>query len=93
VTDEELQKTIEEMSREIKELSAPEKSLSPEEKKRGHLLLMKKDTLEKIQQARQSNNPSQEMRLSATYSLLCSFGEKHPLLLHFMRNKLRWNTF
>ena len=93
MTDEELKKTIEEISGEIGQLSAPEKSLSRAEKKRRYLLLTKKDTLEKIQQARARNNPRQEMRLYVTYGLLCSLGEKHPLLLHFMQNKLRWNTF
>ena len=93
MTDEELQKTVQEISGEIEKLSAPEKPLSPAERKRQRLLLMKKDTLEKIQQARAKNNPRQEMRLSATYSLLCSFGEKHPLLLRLMQNKLRWHTF
>jgi hypothetical protein len=90
VTDEELQNTVAEIEQEIEKLSASDnKPLSPSEKKRLRLLLTKKNVLEKIQQAKQSNNIREETEHSATYGLLCSYGDKHPLLLHFMKIKLR----
>jgi hypothetical protein len=93
MTDEELNETIEEIDRDLEALSAPEKPLSTAERKRQRLLMMKKETLEKIKQAREHNNHRQEMHHSVDYSLICSYGEKHPLLLFFMRNKFKWSVF
>jgi hypothetical protein len=93
VTDEELQNTITGIEREIEDLSAADKSPAPSEKKRLYLLMMKKDVLKKIQQAKQSNNIRDETQHSADYGLLCSYGDKHPLLLHLMKIKLRASLF
>jgi hypothetical protein len=93
VTDEELQNAIEEMDRDIKVLDALEKPLSREDKKRQRLLMMKKDALEKIKEAREKGRPDQETHHSATYGILCTYGEKHPLLMHIMKMKLRGTIF
>ncbi len=93
MTEEELLATIEEVDRGIEELSDPEKLLSPADKKRRGLLVIKKDCLEEIKQAKARNDSKLELRHSTNYSLLCNFGNKNPFLLHFIQNKLRNRIF
>ena len=88
MTDEELEREIQKLSENIDELSEAD-SLTKEEKKRKHLLELKKETLGRIKQAKEKKNQSQEIKLNMDYALLEEYGERHPLLLHFARIKLR----
>ena len=88
MTDEELEREIQKLSENIDELSEAD-SLTKEEKKRKHLLELKKETLGRIKQAKEKKNQSQEIKLTMDYALLEEYGERHPLLLHFARIKLR----
>ena len=88
MTDEELEQEIQNLSENIDELSKAD-SLTKQEKRRQHILELKKETLERIKQAREKKNQSQEVKLSMDYALLEEYGEKHPLLLHLARIKLR----
>ena len=93
MTDEELEQALQKLSESIEELSDPEKPLSKEERKHQYILLLKKETLQKLKQAREKNDKHQEFQHAAMYGLLTSWGEKHPFLLHLARIKLRWAMF
>ena len=93
MTDEELQQTMQELGESIDKLSDSDKPLTKEESRRRQLLLLRKETLQKIKEAREKNNANQEMTHTITYSLLTSLGEKHPFLMYFLQSKFRWNVF
>ena len=93
MTDEELQQTIQELGDSIDKLSDPDKPLTKEEKNRRHILSLRKETLQRITEAREKNNVNLEMTHTITYGLLSALGEKHPLLLHFLQSKFRMNIF
>ena len=88
MTDEDLEQEMQKLSENIDELSKAD-SLTKQEKKRQNLLELKKETLERIKQAKEKKNQSQEIKYTMDYALLEEYGEKHPLLLHFARIKLR----
>ena len=88
MTDEDLELEMQKLSENIDELSKAD-SLTKQEKRRQHLLESKKETLERIKQAKEKKNQSQEIKYTMDYALLEEYGEKHPLLLHFARIKLR----
>ncbi len=89
MTDEELQEEIQNLSESIDKLSKSEDPLTKQEKRRQHILLLKKDTLERIKQAKEKKDQSQELKCNIDYALLEEYGEKHPILLHLARMKLR----
>ena len=89
MTDEELQQRIQEVSEGIDELSDPDKPLTKKEKRRQQVLLLKKETLERIRLAKEKGDSNQELTLGMSYSLLESYGEKHPILLRIMSAKMR----
>ena len=88
MTDEDLEQEMQKLSENIDELSKAD-SLTKQEKRRQNLLESKKETLERIKQAKEKKNQSQEIKYTMDYALLEEYGEKHPLLLHFARIKLR----
>ena len=88
MTDEDLEREMQKLSENIDELSKAD-SLTKQEKRRQNLLESKKETLERIKQAKEKKNQSQEIKYTMDYALLEEYGEKHPLLLHFARIKLR----
>ena len=88
MTDEELEQEIQKLSEDIDRLSKSD-SLTKQEKRRQHILPLKKETLLKIKKAKEKKDLSQELRCSMDYALLEEYGERHPLLLHFARIKLR----
>jgi tmRNA-binding protein len=92
MTDEELQRTLREINADIEKLADDEK-LAGKERRRKRLLLMKKETLQKIEQARKKQNTAQEIKLLTSYGAMVSLGEKHPLLLYLLHTKLRMNIF
>ena len=93
MTDEELQQTIQELSEGIDKLSDPDKPLTKEESRRQQILLLRKETLQKIKEAREKRNVTQEMAHAVTYALLTSLGEKHPYLMYLLQSKFRWSVF
>jgi hypothetical protein len=91
MTDEELQKLIQEISEQISHLPDDrEKPLSREERKRKVLLQAKSKALNSIKTAREKDNLNQETRASIDYTLLCEYGEKHPLLMNYVKSQLTW---
>ena len=93
MTDQELQKEIRDVGEGIENLSMPDQSLSKEETKRKNVLLVKKDILEKIKDARENNEKDKELQNAMLYGLLTSLGEKHPYLMALVQSNLRWSSF
>lgn len=93
MTDEELQQTMQEISESLEKLSDPDQPLTKEESKRQRILLLKKELLQRIKEARAGKNVNQEMAHTITYGLLTSLGEKHPFLMYLLQGKFRWNVF
>ncbi len=91
MTDEELQQTIQDLGKDVDKLSSSDNPLTKEESRRRQILLLKRETLQRIKEAREKNDKNQELYNTMAYSLLTSFGEKHPFLLHFMESKFRMN--
>jgi len=93
MTDEELQKEIQDISESINNLSKPDDPLSKEERRCRAVLLLKKETLDKIKDARERNDKNAELHHSMVYGLLTSWGEKHPYLMGLVQSSFRWNAF
>jgi len=93
MTDEELQQKLQNTSESLDKLPDSDKPLSKEERRRKHMLLLKKETLLRIKLAKEKKDLNQEIKCNMDYALLEEFGEKHPLLLHLARVKLRGHTF
>ena len=93
MTDEELQKELLDVSEGVENLSKPDQSLSKEESKHKNVLLLKKDILEKIKDAREKNEKDKELHNAMLYGLLTSWGEKHPYLMALVQSNLRWSSF
>ena len=93
MTDEDLKKAIQEVSEELDSLPKSDDSLSGEERKSKHVLLLKKETLDKIKVAREKNDKDQELHNIMVYGLLTSWGDKHPYLMSIVRSNLRWSSF
>ena len=89
MTDEELEQEILDMSEAMDKLSKSDDPLTKQEKRRKYILPLKKDILQRMQQAKEKKDRNQELKCSMDYGLLEEFGEKHPLLLHLARIKLR----
>ncbi len=93
MTDEELQEAINDLSESINNLPKADKSLSKEEKRRRQLLLLKKETLEKIKEAREKNQSDDESYNAMVYGLLTSWWGKHLYLMSLIKTRLRWGVF
>jgi len=93
MTDEELQKEIQNVSESIDNLSKPDDPLSKEERRHRAVLLLKKDILDKIKDAKGKNDKNAELHHSMVYGLLTSWGEKHPYLMSLVQSSFRWNAF
>ncbi len=87
MTNEEINELIKEQSQEIEKWSASEKELSKQEEHHINLLLLKKETLEKIKTAREKGRNYQEFSLTINYGLLTSVGEKYPFLVPLIKSK------
>ena len=93
MTDEELEQEILDMSEAMDKLSKSDDPLTKQEKRRKYILPLKKDILQRMKQAREKKDRNQELKCSMDYGLLEEFGERHPLLLHLARIKLRGHIF
>jgi len=91
--DEELQQKIQDVSESIDKLLNSDKPLTKKEEIHKRVLLLMKETLERIKTAREKGDKEQEMSNIMNYGLLATYGEKHPFLAHLMKIKLRSNLF
>ena len=92
MTDEELTEEIQRLSEDIERLSKAE-SLTIKEKRRQRILPLEKELLQRIKQAREKKDGNAEFRYGMDYAVLTTFEDKHPILMHLARIKLRWNPF
>ena len=89
MTKEQLQEALEEVSADLDNLSNREKPLTKEEKKHRGKLLMRKNVLEKIKEAKEKNQNSEELYNNTVYGLLVPWGEKHPVLMFITMRLMR----
>jgi len=90
MTNEELEKEVQNLSESLDKLPDSD-SLTKQEKRRRHILLLKKETLLRIKEAREKNNKNDEFTNIATYGVLTAYGDKHPILLRLARSKFGIN--
>ncbi len=91
MTPEELEDLIKEVSEQIDKLpDDPEKPLTKDEKNRKLVLQLQRDTLKRIQAAKENRSLHQEIRAGIDYALLTQYGEKHPFLMYLIRSQIRW---
>ena len=93
MNDEELEQLIKDASEQIDKLSDREQSLTKEERNRKIVLELQKEALAKIKAAKEKGSLTQEVRASIDYALLTRYGEKHPLLLYFLKAQHLWYGF
>lgn len=87
MTNEEIEEVIKELSESIDKLSNPEKPLTKKEEGHKSILLLQKETLEKLKVAKEKGDTRQEFSLTVTYGLLTSVGEKYPFLMMLIKAK------
>ena len=93
MTDEEIQQTIQELSESIDKLSNSDKPLTKEERRHKNILLLRKETLQKIMEARKNNDLHREAMHAIDYGLLTTIAEKHPFVTQLIMSKLRMIPF
>jgi len=94
MTDEELKQEMQIVGEDLEKLPADDKSLTKEQKKDKNLLLMKKDVLLRIKDAREKSHKQVEFDNTVYYGVLNSWFSKHPFLMRFVINaKCRWNVW
>ena len=93
MTDAELQKLIQDVCESIDSLPKSDKPLSKEERKRKAVLLLKKDVLGKIKEAREKNEKDNELYNTMVYGLLTTVGEKNLYLASLLKSNIRWSMF
>ena len=93
MTDEELQEETREVSESIDKLSNSDKPLTKEEKRHERMLLVRRQLLDRIKEAREKNDKDQELKSTMEYALLTSMGEKYPYLIPLIRSRIGWHVF
>ena len=90
MTDEELQQEIQSLSESLDKL--PDDPSTKQERSQRYNLLLKKETLQKIKQAREKGSERDEAHNLMVYNLLETWGEKHPFMTHLVMANMRWNV-
>lgn len=92
MTDEELENSIREVTRGLDEMAGLERPLNKDEARKRQMLLMERNTLRRIKEAREKNDINTEHANLANYGLLKSWGAKHPFLAFLLQAKFRWRV-
>jgi len=74
---------------ELEGLDNLERPFTDEEKKRRNRFRTRKYVLEKIKEARDKNQKSDELYNTTYYQMLVPWGEKHPILFFFWMRFIR----
>jgi len=90
MTDEELEQALQELQESLDKLPDSD-SLTKPERRRRYVLLLKKETLLRIKEAREKNNKHDEFTNIANYGVLTAYGDKHPILMRLARAKFGIN--
>jgi len=89
MTDEELRREFENVKDSLASLPHSDEPLTKEERRLKYVLTQREEVLLRIKEAKEKKDETREFKYSTEYALLTSLGEKHPLLLHIGRIKLR----
>jgi len=87
MTDEEVQQAIQEVNKSLDNLPESDDKAPSQQRQ---VLLLKKEVLQKVKEAREEGNKNQEVYNSVYYSLLDTWGEKHPYMVHLMMSRFKW---
>ena len=92
MTEEQLKEAIQGVSGELAGLANLERSLIREEEKHRNRLRFRKYVLDKIKEAKDENQRSDELYNTTYYNMLVPWGEKHPILFFLLMRiiKARW---
>jgi len=89
MTDEELENLTKELSGQIEQLpDDPRKPLNRAERKRKLVLQARRQALDRIREAREKGNISQETKVCMEYALITEYGERNALLFYLMKVRL-----
>ena len=87
MTDEEVQQAIQEVNKSLDNLPESDDKAPSQQRQ---VLLLKKEVLQKVKEAREEGNKNQEVYNSVYYSLLDTWGEKHPYMVYLMMSRFKW---
>jgi len=92
MTEEQLKELRQEIGSELDNLASLERPLTREEEKHRGKLRIRKYVLDKIKEAKDKNQRSDELYNTTYYHMLVPWGEKHPVLFFFWMRiiKARW---
>ncbi len=93
MTVEEIQQVIKELEGDLDKLSKLKEPLPKQEKRQKRLLLLKKDTLCKIKEAREQGDDRRELNQTVRYGLLNSWVAKYPFLMRSIMSKIGWDSY
>ncbi len=89
ISEEQEKELRQEISGELDNLSNLERPLTKEEEKHGKKMRFRKYVLDKIKEARDKNQKSDELYNTTYYQMLVPWGEKHPVLFFFWMRIIR----
>lgn len=93
MTEAELDKTLTAVCSDLEGLSKAD-SLSKDESRCRQVLLLKKNILEKMKDAKQKGSSSDEIHAGMAYALMTSrWGERHPYLASLVMGRFKWSVF
>ena len=91
MTDEELENLAKELSGQIEQLpDDPEKPLNRAERKHKLVLRARRQTLERVKEAKEKGNINQEAKAYLDYGLLTDYGERNIFLYNLMKARTYW---
>ena len=89
MTEEQLQELRQEVGEELDNLVNLERELTKEEKKHRNRMRIRKYVLDKIKEAKDKKQRSDELFNTTYYQMLVPWGEKHPVLFFFWMRVIR----
>jgi len=89
MSEEQLRTSLQEISGELEELSSLERPLTKEEEKHRKRLRFRNYVLDRIKEAKDKDQKSDELYNTTYYQMLVPWGEKHPVLFFFWMRIIR----
>lgn len=89
MSEEQLQGLLQEISGELEGLSSLERPLTKEEGKHRKKLQLRKYVIDRIKEAKDKDQKSDELYNTTYYQMLVPWGEKHPVLFFFWMRIIR----
>ncbi len=89
MSEKQLRTSLQEISGELEELSSLERPLTKEEEKHRKRLRFRNYVLDRIKEAKDKDQKSDELYNTTYYQMLVPWGEKHPVLFFFWMRIIR----